>query len=96
AVTLLKQCHRTRKSEFYVVLHRKRSMSETSNYVLKRKYGEEIKARIYRNQVKEIMLKVVVYNLDRFIQVKIIVYSRFSTEPKNLMKLLWFIIFAMY
>ena len=129
AVTLLKQCHKTRKSEFYVmdkaydsedihklirdeldsiaiipvkdrkrkkikgryrrlmieefdvVLHRKRSMSETSNSVLKRRYGEEIKARIYRNQVKEIILKVVVYNLDRAVKVKIIVYLRFSTEP---------------
>ncbi|ADI73096.1 transposase IS4 family protein [Methanohalobium evestigatum Z-7303] len=129
AVTLLKQCHRIRKSEFYVMdkaydsedihklvrdelgsiaiipvkdrkrkrikgryrrlmiedfdvaLHRKRSMSETSNSVLKRKYGEEIRARIYRNQVKEIILKVVVYNLDRFVKVKIIVYLRISTEP---------------
>jgi hypothetical protein len=129
AVTLLKQCHKTRKSEFYVMdkaydsedihklirdelgsiaiipvkdrkrkiikgryrrlmienfdvaLHRKRSMSETSNSVLKRKYGEEIRARIYRNQVKEIILKVVVYNLDRFVKVKIIVYLRISTEP---------------
>ena len=129
AVTLLKQCHRTRKSEFYVMdkaydsedihklvrdelgsiaiipvkdrkrkrikgryrrlmiedfdvaLHRKRSMSETSNSVLKRKYGEEIRASIYRNQVKEIILKVVVYNLDRFVKVKIIVYLRISTEP---------------
>jgi hypothetical protein len=66
--------------DFDVVLHRKRSMSKTSNSVLKRKYGEEIRAKIYRNQIKEILLKVVVYNLDRAIKIKIIVYLRISTE----------------
>lgn len=40
------QYRRLMIEEFDVVLHRKRSMSETSNSVLKRKYGEEIRARI--------------------------------------------------
>ena len=35
--------------------------------VLKRKYGEALKARIYRLQVKGIKIKVILYNLSRMI-----------------------------
>ncbi|MDI6859873.1 MAG: hypothetical protein QMC85_05195 [Methanocellales archaeon] len=33
--------------------------------MLKRRYGESLKARRYRNQVKEIKVKLVIYNIDR-------------------------------
>jgi hypothetical protein len=33
--------------------------------VLRRKYGEVLKARIYRLQIKEIKIKVILYNLSR-------------------------------
>lgn len=111
AMTLLKQCHQTRRSNYYVLdkgydseaihsltreqlhsvamiplrqrkrkrikghyrrkmifefdeeLYHRRSLIETAFSVLKRKYGEEIKPRKYRNQVKEIKIKLIVHNL---------------------------------
>jgi hypothetical protein len=35
--------------------------------VLKRKFGESLKARKFRLQVKEIKIKVILYNLSRMI-----------------------------
>jgi transposase len=108
---LLKQCHRSRKSECYVMdkgydseaLHRlirdelnahsiiplrerkrkringsyrrsiarefdssiysRRSLVETAFSVLKRRFGECLKSRNLRNQVKEIKIKLILYNL---------------------------------
>jgi uncharacterized protein (DUF2267 family) len=113
AEKLLKKCHRTRKSDLYVmdkgydseevhelirdILHsdslipiRKRKRKRISGYyrkrlahsfnydeyhqrskvetvfsVLKRKYGESLKARKYRLQVKEIKVKAILYNISR-------------------------------
>ena len=113
AEKLLKQCHRTRKSELYVMdkgydseeihhqirdtmdsislipirerkrkrisghyrrkmmisfdsdLYHQRNKVETVFSVLKRKFGEALKARKYRLQVKEIKIKVILYNLSR-------------------------------
>jgi len=113
AEKLLKQCHRTRKSDLYVmdkgydseevhelirdILHsdslipvrkrkrkriygyyrkrlahsfnyegyHQRSKVETVFSVLKRKYGESLKARKYRLQVKEIKVKAILYNISR-------------------------------
>jgi len=115
AKTLLKQCHKTRRSDLYVMdkgydaeeIHelirdtlnscslipvRNRKRKRISGYyrrrialafddekyhqrnkvetvfsVLKRKFGEALKARIYRLQVKEIKIKVILYNLSRLI-----------------------------
>jgi len=115
AEKLLRQCHRTRKSDLYVMdkgydsenihelirdtLHswslipvrtrkrkrisgyyrkklsqlfnleayHQRNKVETAFSVLKRKYGESLKARKYRLQVKEIKMKVILYNLSRMI-----------------------------
>lgn len=49
--------------------------------VLERKYGEEIRAKKYWNQLKEIKFKLLVHNLDRYVRVIFIVQMRFSTEP---------------
>jgi transposase len=113
AEKLLKQCHRIRRSEIYVMdkgydseeIHRlirdilyscsliplrdrkrkrisgyyrrimgkafnvdqyhQRNKVETVFSVLKRKFGESLKARKYRLQVKEIKIKVILYNLSR-------------------------------
>jgi len=115
AEKLLRQCHRTRYSDLYVmdkgydseeihelihdtlsssslipVRNRKRkrisgyyrsrialmfddekyhqrNMVETVFSVLKRKFGEALKARKYRFQIKEIKIKVILYNLSRMI-----------------------------
>jgi hypothetical protein len=112
AEKLLKQSHRTRKSDLYVMdkgydseeIHRlirhtlnscslvpirdrkrisgyyrrrmmnsfdpdqyhQRNKVETVFSVLKRKFGESLKARKYRLQIKEINIKVILYNLSRF------------------------------
>ena len=129
AMTLLKQCHQTRRSNCYVMdkaydsevihslareqlnsvamiplrhrkrkrirgyyrrkmilefdeeLYHNRNMAETMFSVLKRKYGEEIKARKYWNQVKEIKLKLIVHNLGRSAKVVYVIQTRISTEP---------------
>jgi len=115
AETLLKQCHRARHSDLYLMdkgydsedIHRlirdtlnsgslipvrdrkrkrisgyyrrrialsfdqekyhQRNKVETVFSVLKRKFGESLKARKYRLQVKEIKIKVILYNLSRFV-----------------------------
>jgi hypothetical protein len=115
AEKLLKQCHRTRKSDLYVMdkgydsedihelirdtlnscslipvrtrkrkrifgyyrkrlshsfdleVYHQRNMVETVFSVLKRKYGESLKARKFRLQVKEIKIKVILYNLSRLV-----------------------------
>jgi transposase len=129
AITLLKQCDKTRRSNYYVmdkgydseaihslvreeleaiamiplrqrkrkkikgkyrkkmikefeeILYYVRNLAETMFSVLKRKYGEEIKARNYWNQVKEIKIKLLVHNLDIPVKVIYIVQMRISTEP---------------
>lgn len=130
AKTLLKQCHRIRRSNYYLMdkgydcesihsltrkefraiamiplrnrkrkkikgfyrrkmvkefdegLYHNRSLVETTFSVLKRKYGEELKARKYRNQVKEIKIKLIVNNLGRYAKVVYVIQIRISTEPK--------------
>jgi len=48
-----------------VELYHNRNLVETMFSVLKRKYGEEIRAKKYWNQLKEIKFKLLVHNLDR-------------------------------
>jgi hypothetical protein len=50
--------------------------------VLKREYGEEIKARKYWNQVKEIKVKLIVHNLSRCAKVVHVIQIRISTKHK--------------
>ena len=47
-------------------LYHRRNLVETTFSVLKREYGENVRARIYRNQAKEIKVRIVVYNLGRY------------------------------
>lgn len=113
AEKLLRQCHRTRHSDLYVMdkgydseeihelirdtlnscslipvrnrkrkrisgyyrrrlayafdeeMYHQRNKVETVFSVLKRKFGEALKARIYRLQIKEIKIKVILYNISR-------------------------------
>ncbi|TGC09107.1 hypothetical protein CUN85_06960 [Methanolobus halotolerans] len=52
--------------EFDEELYHNRSLVETMFSVLKRKYGDNLKARKFRNQVKEIKIKQIVNNLGRY------------------------------
>ncbi|ABE51655.1 Hypothetical protein Mbur_0689 [Methanococcoides burtonii DSM 6242] len=54
--------------EFDSKIYSMRNLSETMFSVLKRKYGENLRARKYRNQVKEVKFKVILHNLDKFIR----------------------------
>ena len=59
-----------------------RNKVETVFFVLKRKFGESLKARKYRLQVKEIKIKVILYNLSRFMgNFSLLVVVEFSTKP---------------
>jgi hypothetical protein len=121
AEILLKHCHRTRKSDLYVMdkgydsedihelihdslnscslipvrtrkrkrisgyyrkrlsdsfdldMYHQRNKVETVFSVLKRKYGESLKARRYRLQVKEIKMKVILYNISRMISAFVLI-----------------------
>ena len=125
AEKLLKHCHRTRKSDLYVMdkgydsedihelihdslnsfslipvrerkrkrisgyyrkrlsdsfdldMYHQRNKVETVFSVLKRKYGESLKARRYWLQVKEIKMKAIVYNLLRLISFVLIILEEF-------------------
>ncbi len=129
AMKLLKQCHKNRRSKYYVMdkgydsedihsltreqleavamiplrqrkrkrikgkyrrkmvwefdeeLYHNRNLVETMFSVLKRKYGEAVRAKKYWNQVKEVKFKILIHNLDRYVKVIFIVQMRISTEP---------------
>jgi hypothetical protein len=50
---------------FDPVQYHQRNKVETVFSVMKRKFGESLKARKYQLQVKEIKIKVILYNLSR-------------------------------
>jgi len=45
-----------------------RNKVETVFSVIKRRFGDEIKSRLYTSQVKELKLKCIVYSIDRFLK----------------------------
>jgi transposase len=133
ARTLLRQCHRTRRSGAYVLdkgydseqihrqiredlgahsvipvrdrkrkriggmyrrelersfdlkLYNRRNLVETTFSVLKREYGENVRSRKYRNQMKEIKVRVIVYNLGRIMKKELcfILLEEFYIAQKN-------------
>ena len=48
--------------------YRKRQLVETQFSILKRKFGSDLKARIFRVQRNEIVNKMIVSNIHRFLQ----------------------------
>ena len=70
---------------FDTVKYRKRFLVETKFSVLKRRFGADIKSRIFQIQKKEIACKIILANLDRFIQFGLIeVFYRakfFNQDP---------------
>lgn len=47
-----------------------RNKVETVFSVLKRRFGDEITARLFRNQVKEVKIKCIVHSVDRFLKIQ--------------------------
>jgi hypothetical protein len=72
---------RKMEREFNRKLYHNRNLVETMFSVLKRKYSEEIRAKEYWNQLKEVKFKLLVHNLDRYVKVILVVKMRISTEP---------------
>ena len=68
--------------EFDKALYHNRNLVETMFSVLKRKYSEEVRAKRYWNQLKEVKFKLLVHNLDRYVKVIFVIQMRISTEPK--------------
>ena len=60
--------------------YNKRNIAETTFSVVKRKFGETLRARKYYNQVKEIKIKLIVYNVDKKVIGIICVKLRISTR----------------
>lgn len=64
--------------------YRERNKVETAFSVLKRRFGEELKARKYWYQVKEIKIKVILHNLTKAVQtvVIVVVWKEFNRAEK--------------
>jgi hypothetical protein len=56
-------------------------IAETTIPVVKRKFGETVRARKFHNQVKEIKVKIKVDNINKNVIAIICIKLRFSTEP---------------
>jgi transposase len=61
--------------------YNRRNIVEAIISVVKRKFGETIRARKFRNQVKEIKVKIIVYNINKKVIAIIYIILRISTEP---------------
>jgi stress response protein YsnF len=49
--------------------------------VLKRKYGERIKARKYWDQVTEVKIEKIVHNIEKHVKIVLFFRLRIYTEP---------------
>jgi transposase len=67
---------------FDKIKYNKRNIAETTFSVVKRKFGEVLRARKFYNQVKEIKIKLIVYNINKKVVQIICIKIGLSTEPK--------------
>ncbi|HET8685424.1 MAG TPA: transposase, partial [Methanosarcina sp.] len=73
-----KQLHQS----FDKIKYNKRNIAETTFSVVKRKFGGTIRARKFRNQVKEIKIKLRMYNINKKVVEIIYIKLRISTETE--------------
>jgi hypothetical protein len=64
---------------FDSVRYRRRFLIETRFSIIKRRFGADLKSRIFQIRKKEISCKIILANLDRFFQLS---GTRFSTKQK--------------
>jgi citrate lyase gamma subunit len=69
--------------DFDKIKYNRRNIVETIISVVKRKFGETLRARKVRNQVKEVKVKLIVYNINKKVIQLLWIKLRISTEPKN-------------
>jgi hypothetical protein len=55
--------------------YHRRNLVETAFSILKRKFGESLKARNYRSQIKELKIKLILYNISKII-LTILIWTR--------------------
>jgi len=73
----------------YIVFYRAKksniikNIAETTFSVVKRKFGEIIRARKFYNQVKEIKIKLIVYNINKKVVEIVCIKLWIPTEPKD-------------
>lgn len=68
---------------FDKIRYNRRNIAETTFPVVKRKFGEVLRARKFYNQVKEIKIKLIVYNINKKVLEIICIKLRISTEPEQ-------------
>jgi len=68
---------------FDKIKYNKRNIVETTFSVIKRKFGELIRARKFYNQIKEIKIKLLVYNINKKVVKIICIKLTISTEPNT-------------
>ena len=61
--------------------YNKRNIAETTFSVIKRNFGETLRARKFRNRVKEIKVKLGIYNINKKVIGIIYIKLTISTEP---------------
>jgi hypothetical protein len=61
-------------------IYNQRVLVETVNSVVKRRFGECIYSRRVRTQNREIELRYLAYNADRYVELILFLYVRVSTE----------------
>jgi hypothetical protein len=60
---------------FDLTLYHGRNLVETVFSVLKRKFGESLKVRKYSGQIKELKIKLILYNISKIIRASLIYIS---------------------
>jgi hypothetical protein len=79
------------KLEFHKQIYHQRSKVETVFSVIKRKYGNYILSQTFESQKKELIFRLIAYNVDRKLILSLALI-RVSSEPENNI----FIIFGIY
>lgn len=70
---------------FDSIRYRRRFLVETKFSILKRRFGADLKSRIFQIQKKEISCKIILANLDRliqFVRIKVFYRAEKSTDPE--------------
>ena len=75
-----KPIHKAQNKSMISKDYHQRSMSETVNSIVKRKYDDTLHTKSYWNQCKEILLMAVVHNIERNISKISFIYWRMSTK----------------
>ena len=74
------------KREFEMGLYTQREITESIFSSLKRKYGSKLRARKYKTQKVELLLKILSYNIERAVRVALQIIKRYLAFLQSLVK----------